>query len=171
GRLPRQWRPYAWMVLVLGFAALLPLGYAFATSGGGQRRATSTPCLQSLRLMVQTGALEKLLGPENLILVAPENAGGEILFFTPYRIIASNYHREGQGLAALHRITRATTAAEAETRLAARAVDAVLYCPDVTTPESWLRQTDEPGMIPGGFTEIPLGSTPAILLKNNMLNR
>ncbi len=95
-------------------------------------------CSLQLRYAVQSQQLPSLLGDKSHVLYAPQDRGGEIQFFTPYRIIASNYHREGAGLRALDGIEKAKTQTEAKPLLAARKVDAMLFCPDAYPEDSWL---------------------------------
>lgn len=94
--------------------------------------------MSQIRYVVQTQQLQPLLGDKNLVLFAPEDAGGDILFFTPYRIIASNYHREGAGLKDVSLVFKAKSAQEAAPILKKRQVGAMLYCPAFQEKGSWL---------------------------------
>jgi len=86
-------------------------------------------CEREAQLAIEHGALEKALGPGPRIVLAPSNVGAHLLFFTPYRIIASNYHREAK---ALRYMWEADTIEDAEAfraHLARRQVDALILCP------------------------------------------
>jgi hypothetical protein len=135
--LPRAGRPY--IVLWLAFFSmnfLIRLNPAVATE--------MASCMSQVRYVIQTQQLQPLLGNKDLVLFAPEDAGGDILFFTPYRIIASNYHREGAGLHDMNRIYMARTPEEARPFLAKRPVDAVLYCPGLWK-DGWLEAASADG--------------------------
>ncbi|MDF3024197.1 MAG: hypothetical protein K0R10_1558 [Alphaproteobacteria bacterium] len=128
---PRIARPY----VVLGLAVL-------ATSMM-VRTVKSDPapdawCTTQLRHLVQTQQLQKHLGTEPLIIFVPEDIGGEMQFFTPYRIIASNYHREHTGLRDMARLRDAKTPEEAKKVIDARKIEALLFCPAGQKPGNFL---------------------------------
>lgn len=100
-------------------------------------------CAMQLRYVVQSQQLQPLMGDKELIFYASQDRGGEMQFFTPYRIIASNYHREGAGLHDLMKIETAKTAGEARPLLKARQVDALLLCPGTYDEGSWMRGLDK----------------------------
>lgn len=131
--LPRQGRPY--IILWLAFFTMnffIRLYPSVLTE--------SASCMSQVRYVVQTQQLQPLLGSKNIVLFAPEDAGGDILFFTPYRIIASNYHREGAGLKDVSLVFKAKTPQEALPVLKARQVSAMLYCPAFQDKTSWLAE-------------------------------
>lgn len=132
--LSRKWRPY----LVIWGVYLL-----FVLTGKSLAGVTPPPrfCLPQLDYVIQTGQLVKLLGDEELTVFVPPDAGGQILFFTPYRIIASNYHREFTGLRDVARIETATTDDEAKSALEKRKVNALLFCAGSYPHQSWLHRT------------------------------
>jgi hypothetical protein len=78
----------------------------------------------------------------------PANSGGDVLYFTPYRIIASNYHREGKGLKDIKRLETAKTAESEHDALTERRVNAMLYCPSRLPGYSWQRKVAEDGKYP-----------------------
>jgi hypothetical protein len=128
---PRQGRPYIVLWLAFFFMnVLIRLNPAVMTE--------SSSCMSEVRYVIQTRQLQPLLGSDNKIIYAPEDAGGDMLFFTPYRIIASNYHREGQGLKDMRAISAAKTAKDAAPLLKQRQVSAMLFCPAFQEPNSWL---------------------------------
>jgi putative flippase GtrA len=129
--LPRQARPY--IVLWLAFFTMNVLIRLYPSV-----LTESASCMSQVRYVVQTQQLQPLLGNKNLVLFAPGDAGGDVLFFTPYRIIASNYHREGAGLRDISLIFKAKTPQEAAPLLKKRQVGAMLYCPAFQEKTSWL---------------------------------
>ncbi|MDE1152732.1 MAG: GtrA family protein [Micavibrio sp.] len=99
-------------------------------------------CQSQMRYIIQSRQLQPLLGTQAFTLYTPPEVGGDILFFTPYRIIAGEYHREGRGLHDLADIAAETNTANAKARLKKRGVDAVLACPMSEKAESWLHKLD-----------------------------
>lgn len=138
---PRWSRAYA-LLCVIYFAALLlarvtPAALPDTAAATHQNNAL---CLTQLRAAIETGRLTALLGNGSLIVYASRDLGGELQFFTPYRIIASNYHREGKGYADMIAIETASAPAAALPLLQKRAVDAFILCPGIYPADSWLRR-------------------------------
>jgi hypothetical protein len=77
-----------------------------------------------------------------------------MLFFTPYRIIASNYHREGPGLKDLNLLETASNPGVAHDVLSRRKAAAMFYCPSRLPKDSWLRQASEAGKYPAWMTPV-----------------
>lgn len=119
---PRLARPY----VVLGLAVLAT---SMMVRTVKSEPAPDAWCNTQLRYVLQTQQLQKHLGDKPLTIFVPEDIGGEMQFFTPYRIVASNYHREHSGLRDMARLRDAKTADAARQVIDARAVDALLYCP------------------------------------------
>jgi|GEM_PF-3296517 len=92
-----------------------------------------------LQQMIHGGELEKILGKKSLILLTRQDLSSDVLFFTPYRVIAANYHREGQGMADLAAIQDATTADDLRAKLNQRQVDVLFYCPTLYKEGTILR--------------------------------
>lgn len=86
-------------------------------------------CYAEALTIIHNGELVRALGNERLTLLAPSNIGAAILFFTPYHIIASNYHREGTGIQFAWAAYDITDPEKLRTHLATRDVNAVLICP------------------------------------------
>ena len=137
---PRGWRPYICLWLLVIAVNLGMRTHPTQASGAGV-------CMAQMRYVIETQQVEKLLGDAPLTLFAPPDVGGDVLFFTPYRIIASNYHREGAGLKDIRAIEEAKTAKAAQALLAKRGVKAMLYCPDRAPKDGWLHAL----AIGGGF--------------------
>lgn len=160
---PRIARPY----VVLGLAVLATSMMVRTVKNDP---APNAWCNTQLRYILQTQQLQKHLGDKPLTIFVPEDIGGEMQFFTPYRIVASNYHREHSGLRDMARIRDAKTADTAKEIIDARKIDALLYCPagqkagsflsslDHTKPPGWLTPVsgleffDVPGAKPLLFT-------------------
>ncbi len=147
-RLPRAVRPYAVLWLAyFGMNFLIHLNFSHSTAG-------SLGCMTEIRYVIQTQQLQPLLGDNNQVLFTPEDSGGDTLFFTPYRIIASNYHREGAGLQEMHDIYAATTAKAAEPLLKKHQVAAMLYCPVFVPADSWLAAAANPKKRPAWMVPV-----------------
>jgi hypothetical protein len=105
-----------------------------------QEKGSRSACLDEARRMIFSQQLNRLI-PHPHILLAPADIGGEIIFFTPHQIIASNYHREGKGLAYLRKAYQLNTGDKLRQHLMQRSVSAILLCPDYQmTKDSWLKQ-------------------------------
>jgi putative flippase GtrA len=131
--LPRQGRPYIVLWLAFFFMNVLIRLYPSVMT-------ESSSCMSEVRYVIQTQQLKDLLGDNDEVVYAPEDAGGDMLFFTRYRIIASNYHREGQGLKDMRAISAAQTAKDAAPLLKTRQVSAMLFCPAFQEKGSWLQK-------------------------------
>ena len=93
-------------------------------------------CLKQARILIEGGQLN--FGERRLTFLAPTDLGGEMLFWTPHRIVASNYHREGKGIRYAWQSLEVTTPQDLRRYLAARKVDALLICPDSRLPKNSL---------------------------------
>lgn len=136
-RVERPFRPYA----VLFLASVIVAGIAGAITP--KTDPAKAECQSAIRLALQTGIFKSY----GSLYVDPA-MGGDVLFFTPQKIIAGNYHREGQGLKTLYDIETAKTADEARKLLDARKISAVLACPAVdnkwiSEKPAWLKPVAE----------------------------
>ena len=143
-----------------------------ATGGAPQHDAVlgDKDCYSELMNLIQSGKITRDLGPSNIILLTSPGAGGEVQFFTPYKIIAAFYHREGPGLHDLHDIETAKTAAEAQPLLRKRGVGGMLICRSLYGKESWLHGLDQSRKVPSWLKNIPL-VIPASLDEKPLLYR
>ncbi len=96
------------------------------STGTNEMRA----CQESLRRLIQNGELGKLGNGKSLTVFATTDSGAEMLFFTPHRIIASNYHREGAGIRDVWEAQGSTKLADLQRVVRKRKVDVVIICPD-----------------------------------------
>ncbi len=99
---------------------------------------TDHNCYAETIHMLQTGGITRALGEKPLVLYIEPGLAGYAEFFTPYRVIAGYYHREGVGLYDLHLIATAKTAGEARKVLLRRHVSAMLVCRNEYKKDSWL---------------------------------
>jgi hypothetical protein len=153
--LPRSWRPWRW--LGLAYVLLLLATHIHPESLDGlyrERQDNAALCFAQLRYVVQSEQLQPLLGSGALTLFTPENAGGDVLYFTPYKIIATNLHREGAELAEMRHIETLTKEGEALALLRKRRVDALLFCPVRYEADSWLRKIGEAKKFPYALTPV-----------------
>jgi hypothetical protein len=72
-----------------------------------------------------------------------EDLAGETLFFTPYRIIAGNYHREATGLKDMQKIRDAADISTIRSIFRQREVKFILDCPVYHKENSALRKAEE----------------------------
>jgi putative flippase GtrA len=157
---PRGWRPYICIwALIIAVSLFLRAQPVKASESAG--------CMAQMRYVIETQQLRPLLPGWDVILYVPADIGGDVLFFTPYRIIASNYHREGAGLRDLKRIETAPTPAAGRAVLKERQVDAMLFCSARYPDNSWLHALDKklpPWLVPVKglkFMEMP-GPVPVL---------
>ncbi|HYD19481.1 MAG TPA: hypothetical protein VEF76_13480 [Patescibacteria group bacterium] len=121
---PRRWQPYLWIMVI--FAYITGTAFAGSKPAGPQQ---GVACMNEIRFVIQTRQLQPLIGDDDTIFYTYEDVGGEMLFFTPYRIIASNYHREADGLRDLKAMREAPDLDSFHGLLKKRQVGALLICP------------------------------------------
>lgn len=133
------------------------------------------------RKLIQHGTLNALGDGEPLTLFISTNLGAEALFFTPHRIIASNYHREGKGIQYIWEADKIVPLPTLREYLASRKVDALFICPAKTSPSLSALQRLQRGakppawLIPVPYEMPPLskdekpvdGAAPVIFLINH----
>lgn len=132
-------------------------------------------CFDRARMEIQHGLLDRL-GQVPLVLFTSTDLGGEVLFWSPHHIIASNYHREGREIRYIWETETMTDETALRARLAERKVQAMLVCPSTRMTENsvlrrWLRGEALPGWVehietpppPPGKIEWPAGSEPLLL--------
>ncbi len=118
-------------------------------------------CYNAARQLIRSGELNRVL-PKPMTILAPTDLGTEILFFTPHRIIASNYHREGAAIKYLWEAKDITDSNALRAHLANRKVDALLLCPLIEFKKGSLIQSYATGaplpawLTPIAFTLPPL---------------
>ncbi|TAL32766.1 MAG: hypothetical protein EPN97_09735 [Alphaproteobacteria bacterium] len=134
--LPRNWRPYACL-----WALYMAVNLAMQVHP--TRIPETGACMAQMRYVIETQQLQPLLKDKGATLFVPADAGGDVLFFTPLRIIASNYHREGIGLRDVRAIETASAPETVNALLRKRAVNALLYCPGRYPKGSLLRDAAE----------------------------
>jgi len=86
-------------------------------------------CSESVRKLMYGGKLNALDHGKPLIFFTHTNYGGEMLFWTPHRIVASNYHREGTGIEYLWEAQKITDLKKLRAYFAQRHIDALMLCP------------------------------------------
>lgn len=123
---PRRWQPYLWIAVLAAYLVGSVVATMKAQAAGN---APGTGCMSEVHYVIQTQQLQKLLGDKSDIFYIYEDVGGEMIFFTPYRIIASNYHREADGLRDLKHMRDAADIDSFRTLLQKRKVDTLLVCP------------------------------------------
>ncbi|MEZ0259837.1 MAG: hypothetical protein ACAH80_02445 [Alphaproteobacteria bacterium] len=147
---PPLWRPYmvVWLLIML-------------TMGAGMLndKPDGVSCISTARAQVTQGWLQEKLGKTPLVVAAPTDLAGQLLFFTPYKIIAGNYHREGEGLQDLDTLFNAKNAGDSRKAMQKRKVQALFYCTDQLADESWLQAKKQPNWL------VPVASDTTLLYK------
>ncbi|MCC7037972.1 MAG: hypothetical protein IT560_11800 [Alphaproteobacteria bacterium] len=123
---PRRFQPYLWIAVL---AAYMGGSVAASVKSQAAGNAPGTGCMSEIRYVIQTQQLQKILGTTSDIFYTYEDVGTEMIFFTPYRIIASNYHREAGGLRDLKNLRAAADIDSFHALLKKRKVDTLLVCP------------------------------------------
>jgi hypothetical protein len=88
-------------------------------------------CQREARRWIHGGELNGLNGGKPLNLFIWTDLGSEALFFTPHRIVASNYHREGPGIKYIWEAERILDPVELRGYFAKRNINAALVCPGI----------------------------------------
>lgn len=147
---PPLWRPYmiVWLLIML-------------TMGTGMMddRPAGASCVATARAQITQGWLQEKLGKTPMTVAAPSDLAGQLLFFTPYKIIAGNYHRESEGLKDLDTVFNAKNAGDARKTLQKRKAQALFYCPADIPEESWLAAKKQPNWL------TPVASDTTLLYK------
>ncbi|MEZ0259928.1 MAG: hypothetical protein ACAH80_02905 [Alphaproteobacteria bacterium] len=131
--LTRTLRPYA---VLLGCCAVV---IALAPpSGGTPNELDKQSCQAQMRYVIQTQQLQKRAGDGPRVIVAPADVAGDIIFFTPYRVIAGEYMREGKDMERLRAIVAEPKADQARALLKENNAELVFFCPAQAPKGSWL---------------------------------
>jgi hypothetical protein len=119
---------------------LLPLFFTYLES---ERQASNVGladaihCQTQSRRLIQSGTLNQF---PPMTILAHTNIGAELLFFSHHRIVASNYHREGEGIEYLWELQSLTDASKLRGYLAKRQINALLVCPLSDPPKNSVLQ-------------------------------
>lgn len=134
GRRESSWVAFR-IAMFMGCIAF-PLGCFLAMPDPDTRDAKAMQsCEARALLQLQHGGVRSALGESDLILFAPTNIGAHVLFYTPYRIVTSNYHREGKALQYMWNADKANTEQGMRDYFAERGIGALLLCPDFSAPK------------------------------------
>jgi hypothetical protein len=121
-------------------------------------------CYDQLRIALRSGALIRIHNKESLSILAPTDLGTEILFFTNHRIVASNYHREGDAIEYVWGANTITNKRALREYLEKRGIEMLLICPELEHPSNSVLQGIAAGEVPPRWLEpvdISLSPTPA----------
>lgn len=130
--------PVLLLLLILPLGLALMNGYAEERWGNQEEQTLNKQresCYRAARQLIYGGQLSALGNGKPLTILAPTDLGSEILFFTPHRILASNYHREGDAIEYAWGADKITDANALRSYLKKRKVDVVLACPTITAPK------------------------------------
>ncbi|MDX2095848.1 MAG: hypothetical protein SFW64_07935 [Alphaproteobacteria bacterium] len=119
-------------------------------------------CYRKARVLIRSGALMRALPDTPLTFLAPTDLGAELLFFTPQRIIASNYHREGAGIRYVWEADTIAEPSSLHAYLKKRTVEALLLCPKVgPTKDSLLQAYVQGAPLPAWLKPVPYTLPPS----------
>lgn len=127
--------------VVLVSVVLVPLGLLLFTYGKEKGNEVSlaaqgNACEALASAWIRSGGMVRDMGTAPRIVLTSTNLGTQLLYFTPQRIIASNYHREGKGIRYAWEVLAVTDMADLRGYLKERQVEALLLCPDATASEN-----------------------------------
>jgi hypothetical protein len=120
-------------------------------------------CYDQLRIALRSGALNRIHNGDSLSILAPTDLGIEILFFTNHRIVASNYHREGDAIEYAWGANKITDKTALREYLEKRNIEVLLICPELEYPSNSVLQGIATGDVPPKWLEpidISLPTTP-----------
>ncbi len=121
--------------------------------------AVEQRCATVARTLIQSGKLNDL-GGRPLTLFTSTDFGAEVLFFTPHRIIASNYHRDGAAIRFVWEAAKIADEDELRRHLAERNVEALLLCPEGDTPKTSVLSKLQQGLTPPWLTRVAYPKPP-----------
>jgi hypothetical protein len=116
-------------------------------------------CYDQLRIALRSGALTRIHNDDSLSILAPTNLGIEILFFTNHRIVASNYHREGDAIEYVWGANKITDETALREYLEKRGIEMLLICPELELPSNSILQGIAKGDAPPKWLE-PIDISP-----------
>ncbi len=164
GRWPARWlqhlSPHRQMLRRLPIITVifaLPLLIALAVpdhDSANEKRFQA--CSESVRRLMYGGKLDAIGKGKPLTFFTHTNYGGEMLFWTPHRIVASNYHREGAGIQYLWEANTITDLKKLHAHLAQRHIDALMLCPSAQPSKGSALQAIWQGTVtPPWLTRVP----------------
>ena len=113
-------------------------------------------CGTELYQTIRNGALVRSIGPEASTVLVATNLAPAMQFFTPYRTVAGNYHREGEGLKFVFHAFAEPDIEAFHAMLRARKVNYLVFCDHETPPGSAMHQIALKGQRPGWLKELAL---------------
>lgn len=133
-----------------------------ATPNAAHAEKQREACYRTARVLIRSGELMRALPDTPLTFLAPTDLGAEILFFTPQRIVASNYHREGAGIRYVWEADAIAAPSALQLYLRERRVNALLLCPKVgPTKDSLLQAYVQGAPLPTWLKPVPYRLPPA----------
>jgi hypothetical protein len=110
-------------------------------------------CYDQLRIALRSGALNRIHNENSLSILAPTDLGIEILFFTNHRIVASNYHREGDAIEYVWSANKITNETALREYLEKRGIEMLLICPELEHQSNSVLQGIAMGDVPPKWLE------------------
>jgi hypothetical protein len=145
-------------LLALGLPAALMLFNIALDKRYGNAEARSEKdrhnfCYDRLRIALRSGALNRVHNNDSLSILAPTDLGIEILFFTNHRIVASNYHREGDAIEYVWSANKIANETALREYLEKRGIEMLLICPELEHPSNSVLQGIATGDAPPSWLE------------------
>jgi hypothetical protein len=147
-------------LVVVGFA--VPMGVALAIEGPAG--STADPGCELGKTMVELATAVETNEYDEPVILAAIDAGPELLWRLPVRIVSDPYHRNVEGIMDTRAIFRSSDVAQAQGLLEKHQVSLILLCQfdplgDVYGPESFHdRLLSHSLPIESGFTRLPAAS-------------
>ncbi len=112
-------------ILLLGLRVMLLEVYSRDVTTPDKERAE---CVRALTKMVERDAMFSVVRAKDDVVLVNTNVAAQLLYHTPHRTLASNYHNNVEGLRDLDRFLFARGEKEAYVALTGRGVGVVLLC-------------------------------------------
>lgn len=128
-------------IILAACAPIIPISFAnmatklgmfhhqsdMAESETQANKVSGDVCSKTLKRMIQSGEITSVLGNAPLATATPSNVGSYMLFYTPYSIIAYNYHRN-LGLLEQATLYDGTDSDKIREIIQERQLDVIFYC-------------------------------------------
>jgi len=131
----------------------IALDNRYGNAKEGLEKDRRNVCYDRLRIAVRSGALHRIHNNDSLSILAPTDLGIEILFFTNHRIVASNYHREGDAIEYVWGANKITNKTALREYLDKRGIEMLLICPELEYPSNSVLQGIATGDAPPEWLE------------------
>lgn len=126
-KIKETYKPLLRVQVVLLFILLLPVTGLLVSPGGSPEEGVAKPDLKALSKFLQQ---YQQINPQASTILAYIDFGPELLYRTPYNVIATPYHRNDQGILYVYNVMTQHNPEDTHTMLAERSVDLIILCPE-----------------------------------------